>query len=91
MSASKGNGKEPRKLKPYRSYRFVDHDPMMDKVVIAVENSGLTKSQIFKGNITPTTYGNWKKHRTKRPQHATLAATAGAVGLRFELRQAKPK
>ena len=41
-------------------------------------------------NVSRATLYNWKKRKTKRPQHCTLAAVAGACGKAFALVD-KPK
>lgn len=68
-------------LKVYKSYNFVDKDPVIDKLrtVIAQEGESYTHLQKTSGVSTTTMYG-WFNGRTKRPQFATVMAVFRAMG-----------
>jgi DNA-binding phage protein len=68
-------------LKPYKSYVFVDKDPIIDVVRTAVEDAGekYKKVSAESGVSTTCMYG-WFRGKTRRPQYATVMAVLRAVG-----------
>lgn len=65
----------------YPLYAFHDHDPVLDWIDWQVEKSGEKRSIIAaRANISPSTFNNWYKRKTKRPQFASVAAVARACG-----------
>jgi hypothetical protein len=65
----------------YKSYLFVDKDPIIDAVRTAQANSGLSFEEIHaKGGATPSTLYGWFYKDVKRPQFTTVAATMLAMG-----------
>jgi DNA-binding phage protein len=65
----------------YRSYRFLDKDPIIDKIRTAVQDSGKTNLQIHeKSGVAIATLHNWFKGKTRRPQFATVAAVLRSIG-----------
>ncbi len=78
--------KKEWKAPVYRTYRFVDKDPMIDKLRTAVSDSGMKYSQIHEeSDVSTATLRNWFHGDTKRPQFATLNAVAIALGLELQL------
>lgn len=73
-------------LRLYESYMFQTKDPAIDIWRSAVEESGMTYQEIEEagGPAASTLYG-WFHKDIKRPQFATLAACAGAIGAHIEL------
>lgn len=70
-----------RKLRPYRSYFFKERDPILDKVMLIRENSGMTDTQVAEeSGLSKSTISNWET-RTRRPQFATIAAFLGVHGI----------
>lgn len=82
-------------LTTYKSYNFVDKDPIIDAVRTAVSDSGLKYQQIKeKSGVSTATLSGWLKGKTKRPQFCTVAAVAracGKKGLRWGHNSSKPE
>jgi hypothetical protein len=87
--AAKIGGKPKTRFGYYPTYKFKDHDPILDKVDTLFELSGseatdgkpLTFETIAaKSQVAKTTLTNWRKRKVKRPQFATVAAVMGALG-----------
>lgn len=73
---------DPKWKKPVRP----GHDRMMFEVLHAIRD--LTATEAARGTfVSAATVRNWKSRKTRWPQHATMAAIAGAVGLEFRLVQ----
>lgn len=71
-------------MKPYKTYFHRGQDPMVDRVLTAL--NGYTFSEVSKlSGISSSTPRNWKRRKTMRPQHTTLAAALGAVGKEFAI------
>jgi len=65
----------------YKSYVFKDRDPVIDAFAALRADAKMTYTQVRnQGGPTTTTLSNWERGKTKRPQHATIAAAASAVG-----------
>jgi len=65
----------------YKSYSFVDKDPVIDMVRTAVEDSSLTYRDIKdKGGPSPTCLSRWFDGNTRRPQFCTIMSAYRAVG-----------
>lgn len=70
----------PRKLTIYKTYRFIDHDPVLDLVRTMVHAEKVTQVEINKrSSVSTATIGNWMNGKTRRPQFATIAAVIGAL------------
>jgi len=77
-------------LRLYRSYIFRDKDPAIDKIRTIVQDEGVDETQLHVlSGVSTTTFANWFRGDTLRPQHATLAAAAAALGYDWELRKVK--
>lgn len=74
-----------RTIRVYPTYVFRDQDPAVDYVRTAIkENPEMSKAEASdKARLSRSTVDNWISRKTKRPQHATLAAFLGAYGLAF--------
>lgn len=65
----------------YKAYPFTDKDPIIDVLRTIKSDTGMKDSQIAEaGGPTSATLRNWFKGRTRRPQFATVAAAAVAMG-----------
>jgi transcriptional regulator with XRE-family HTH domain len=81
-------------LKLYRSYVFLDKDPVIDVVRTAMQDAKAKSAKIARDSgVSPTTLANWFHGPTKRPQFATVAAVASALGkpIRFGAQEVKPE
>jgi hypothetical protein len=72
----------------YPYYRHTGQDPMVEKVLAAVsrrtnETMGQTAK---KAKLGVGTVKKWQNKKTRRPQHATMAAYLGAAGLAFSIK-----
>lgn len=70
-------------IRAYRTYRFIDKDPVIDKLRTIIADEGLSKRKTnvaTMAGITPSTLHNWFDGDTKRPQFASIAAVASALG-----------
>lgn len=70
-------------IRTYRTYSYVDKDPVIDKVRTIVQDEGLIKKLNIVHEISgvaTTTLDNWFNRTTRRPQHATIAAVITSLG-----------
>jgi transcriptional regulator with XRE-family HTH domain len=68
----------------YKSYSFVDKDPIIDEIRTVVEESGVSYKQIEdESGVTDSTLRSWFQGKTRRPQAATLNAVARALGYKL--------
>lgn len=68
----------------YKSYSFIDKDPIIDQVRTVVQDSGQTYQWIEdKSGVTSQTLRNWFAGRTKRPQFATVNAVLRSLGMKL--------
>jgi len=68
-------------MKFYKSYNFRDKDPVIDRVRTILQDQGVTYQYVEnKSGVTDTTLRNWFQGKTRRPQHATVAAVLGCLG-----------
>lgn len=67
-----------------REYKATTHDPDMDAVMDAIDRSGIAYTAVANlTGVSRTTIVNWKKRRTRRPQHVTMAFALRALGGKF--------
>ncbi len=67
------------KVKLYKTYSFKDKDPIIDHLRNPV--NGKSYSELAKDSgVSSSTLANWFDGPTKRPQFATIAAVARAIG-----------
>jgi transcriptional regulator with XRE-family HTH domain len=72
-----------KRVQLYRAYKFTgDKDPVIDKIHTMMEDTGVTSySRCHElSGVSASTVHNWIEGDTKRPQYATIAAVAGALG-----------
>jgi hypothetical protein len=68
-------------LRTYRSYNFVDRDPIVDFMRTRVYGDGGGPSKVATASgVAPTTLYGWFHGKTRRPQFATVAAVLLACG-----------
>lgn len=68
-------------LRLYKSYMFVDKDPVIDILRTAVADSGKKLTELSEdSNVSTTTLYGWFKGKTRRPQFATVTAVARTLG-----------
>jgi transcriptional regulator with XRE-family HTH domain len=79
----KGSG-----LRLYRSYSFVDKDPVIDKIRTLVQDEHLKEKEVgMLSGVRDSTMKNWFHGTTRRPQFASIAAVAAALGYDFEFKK----
>jgi hypothetical protein len=68
----------------YKSYNFIDKDPMIDEVRTIVEQSGATYQWINStSGVSITTISKWFDGSTRRPQAATMNAVLRSLGYKL--------
>jgi DNA-binding phage protein len=72
--------KPSRTLKVYKSYNFVDKDPIIDYARTRVFTHGGIGKVAAASGVTPTTLYNWFHKKTRCPQFATVARVLIACG-----------
>ena len=67
----------------YRTYRYRDKNPVIDKIRTIVQDEGLFKKlEVLHqlSGVSRTTLDNWFHGETKNPQHHTIAAVVTSLG-----------
>jgi hypothetical protein len=65
----------------YKSYNFIDKDPMIDEIRTIVEQSGASYKWVHENsNVAVGTLTAWFDGKTRRPQAATMNAVLRALG-----------
>jgi hypothetical protein len=65
----------------YKSYSFVDKDPIIDEVRSVFQAAGVSKQWIEdESGVTSSTLHSWFDGKTRRPQAATINAVLRALG-----------
>jgi DNA-binding phage protein len=80
MEPMLSRNKNARTLKIYKSYNFIDKDPIVDYTRTKVYANGGPSKIAKASGVTPTTLYGWYKGKTRRPQFATIAAVLIACG-----------
>jgi transcriptional regulator with XRE-family HTH domain len=71
----------------YKSYNFVDKDPMIDQVRTIVQDSHMTYKAIGEASgVRTATISKWLNGDTKKPQAATFNAVLRACGYKLSIR-----
>lgn len=71
----------------YKSYNFVDKDPIIDQVRTVIADSQMTYKAISEASsVTPMTIRNWLDGQTRKPQAATVNAVLRACGYKLSIR-----
>jgi transcriptional regulator with XRE-family HTH domain len=74
----------------YKSYSFVDKDPVIDIMRTIVADEGETYAEIhLRSGVSTSTMYNWFEGETKRPQYATIMAIARSLGYDMQLKKMK--
>lgn len=75
--------KTQRTLKVYRSYNFIDKDPIIDAIRTRFSEQHAAYSDVSElSGVSNTTIRNWFHGKTRRPQFATTAAVLKSLGVR---------
>jgi hypothetical protein len=74
-------------VRVYRTYNYIDKNPVIDKVRTLIQDEGLIKKlgvvhEI--SGVSTSTLDNWFNGTTRSPQHATIAAVITSLGYREE-------
>jgi hypothetical protein len=68
----------------YKSYNFVDKDPMIDEIRTIWEQSGATYKWINgESGVSTQTIAKWFDGKTRRPQAATMNAVLRSLGFKL--------
>lgn len=71
----------------YKSYNFVDKDPMIDQVRTVIQDTHMTYKTIAEASgVTAPTIRKWLDGGTKKPQAATFNAVLRACGYKLTIR-----
>lgn len=71
----------------YKSYNFVDKDPMIDQVRTIISDSHMTYKAISEASgVGAYTIRKWLDGDTKKPQAATFNAVLRACGYKLSIR-----
>ena len=81
--------KKEVKFKFYPTYNYGGHhDIAIDELKTAIQTQG---ADVFKlaevSGVKKQTLDNWFDGKTISPRHATLAAVAGALGMKYVLKK----
>lgn len=89
-----GNGRNAKRRRgfiKYRSYLFVDKDPIIDQIRTARSDTRKTFRQVHeKSGVSVATIRNWEHGKTRRPQFATVMAVINALGKSLVTKNGKP-
>jgi hypothetical protein len=68
----------------YKSYSFVDKDPIIDEIRTVYQDSGANYQWVHKhSGVATATLTNWFNGQTRRPQAATINAVLRALGFKL--------
>lgn len=71
-------------LNLYKSYNFVDKDPVIDLMRDIVKEQRTAYAKLsYESGVSEATLRAWFDGKTKRPQFATVAAVMSALGYRI--------
>lgn len=71
-----------------RSYNFIDKDPEIDKFRTIYQKEHIKENDLaVLAGLSASTVKNMFGGETKRPQHATFAKMAGAMGYEYGLQR----
>lgn len=66
-----------------KGYRFIEKDPVLERLVDLIEQSPLTYKEICDSSgVSWQTIRNWRTGKTKKPQNVTMDFVARAIGYR---------
>lgn len=73
-------------FKPYKSYNFVNKDPIIDKLRTIIKDEGVTYKELHAASgVNVSTFYGWFNGKVRRPSHAATAATLGALGYEYAI------
>jgi hypothetical protein len=73
--------KKKRGFVKYKSYLFVEKDPVIDAMRTAFSDAKVSYQDVSnESSVATATIRNWFHGRTRRPQFATTAAVTRALG-----------
>jgi hypothetical protein len=68
----------------YKSYNFIDKDPLIDEIRTIYEDSGANYDYVHANSgVAVSTLINWFSGQTKRPQAATVNAVLRSLGYKL--------
>jgi hypothetical protein len=68
----------------YKSYNFVDKDPIIDEIRTVYQDSGANYAWVHEhSGVSTNTLNNWFSGVTKRPQAATINAVLRSLGYKL--------
>jgi len=70
-------------IRTYRTYSYIDKNPVIDKVRTLIQDEGLMKKLPIVheiSGVSTSTLDNWFNGKTRSPQHATIAAVITSLG-----------
>jgi transcriptional regulator with XRE-family HTH domain len=68
----------------YKSYNFIDKDPIIDEIRSIYQDSGANYQYIHQhSGVAAGTISNWFNGQTKRPQAATINAVLRCLGYKL--------
>jgi transcriptional regulator with XRE-family HTH domain len=68
----------------YKSYNFVDKDPIIDEIRTVYQQSGVNYKWIEENSgVTSTTLSAWFSGKTRKPQAATINAVLRSLGYKL--------
>jgi hypothetical protein len=74
----------------YKSYNFVDKDPIIDEIRTIIEQESATYEYIhLMSGVSTGTLTNWFSGPTKRPQAASINAVLRALGYKLTITRTK--
>jgi transcriptional regulator with XRE-family HTH domain len=81
MATKKGNGTR-NVLKTYKSYLFIEKDPIIDAFRTARSDSGMSYAEVeAESGVKQNTLRNWEHGDVKSPFFKTMSAALIAVGV----------
>jgi transcriptional regulator with XRE-family HTH domain len=70
----------------YRSYSFIDKDPIIDRMRTVIADEGVSYAEVHAiSDVAVSTLYNWFEGKTRRPSHCTVAAVVNALGYELVL------
>ena len=70
-----------------RTYNWIDKDPIVDECMSLVKKRGLRGKYYTLSLLTgmsASTFANWDKGGTKKPQHTSVRSLVEALGASYE-------
>jgi transcriptional regulator with XRE-family HTH domain len=68
----------------YKSYNFIDKDPIIDEIRTVYQNSGVNYKWVEDNSgVTAQTLAAWFNGKTRKPQAATINAVLRSLGYKL--------